>query len=41
VPAGATRFTTVTFPMSSEATLFGCHLPGHYAFGMVGTLRIG
>jgi uncharacterized cupredoxin-like copper-binding protein len=41
VPAGATRFTTVTFPRSSEATMFGCHLPGHYAFGMVGTLRIG
>lgn len=41
VPAGATRSTTVTFPTSPQTTLFGCHLPGHYAFGMVGTVRIG
>jgi len=41
VPAGATRPTTVDFPTSPGATLFGCHLPGHYAYGMVGTVRIG
>jgi len=41
VPAGTTRTTTVTFPTSSGASLFGCHLPGHYAYGMVGTIRIG
>lgn len=41
VPAGASRSTTVTFPTSPQTTLFGCHLPGHYAFGMVGTVRIG
>jgi uncharacterized cupredoxin-like copper-binding protein len=41
VPAGATRSTTVTFPRSSGSTLFGCHLPGHYAYGMVGTIEMG
>lgn len=41
VPAGTTRSTTVTFPTSPQTTLFGCHLPGHYAFGMVGTVRVG
>ena len=41
VPAGATRSTTVTFPRSPGSTLFGCHLPGHYAYGMVGTIEIG
>ena len=39
VPAGATRSTTVTFPVDLGATLFGCHLPGHYAYGMVGTIE--
>ena len=41
VPAGTTRATTVTFPRSKKTTLFGCHLPGHYAYGMVGTIEIG
>ncbi|MGZ8614590.1 MAG: plastocyanin/azurin family copper-binding protein [Actinomycetota bacterium] len=41
VPADATRSTTVTFPRSPRTTLFGCHLPGHYAYGMAGTIEIG
>ena len=41
VPAGTTRATTVAFPPSTGTTLFGCHLPGHYAYGMVGTIEIG
>ncbi|MGH2631128.1 MAG: cupredoxin domain-containing protein [Actinomycetota bacterium] len=40
VPAGTTRSTTVTFPRDLDATLFGCHLPGHYAYGMVGTIEV-
>ncbi len=41
LPAGATRSTTVTFPVDLGATLFGCHLPGHYAYGMVGAIEAG
>jgi len=40
VPAGTTRATTVTFGPSTGTMLFGCHLPGHYAYGMVGTIEI-
>ena len=39
VPAGATRTTTVTFRDPGEYR-FICHLPGHEAYGMVGTLRV-
>lgn len=39
VPAGTVRRTTVTFP-TSGSELFICHLPGHEAYGMVGTLVI-
>ena len=28
-------------PRPKKTTLFGCHLPGHYAYGMVGTIEIG
>jgi len=40
VPAGETVVTTVTFP-STGSVLFGCHLPGHYAYGMRGMITIG
>jgi uncharacterized cupredoxin-like copper-binding protein len=33
VPAGETATTTYTFAQAGELIL-GCHLPGHYAFGM-------
>jgi uncharacterized cupredoxin-like copper-binding protein len=34
-----TAETTYTFPSSGEL-LFGCHLPGHWAYGMRGTITI-
>jgi uncharacterized cupredoxin-like copper-binding protein len=40
VPAGATVVTTVTFPTTAGDLIFGCHLPGHYGFGMRGTVTI-
>lgn len=40
VPGGTTRTTTITFAHSG-ALIFGCHLPGHYAYGMHGVIRIG
>ena len=40
VPAGATVSTTYTFPTEPTAMLFGCHLPGHYDFGMHGTISV-
>ncbi len=39
VPALSTRVTTLTFEKPAEY-LYICHLPGHEAYGMVGTLRI-
>jgi uncharacterized cupredoxin-like copper-binding protein len=39
VPAGETRTTTLTFTKAGDL-LFICHLPGHEAYGMVGTLRV-
>lgn len=40
VPAGGEASTSYTF---SEATtlLIGCHLSGHYAYGMRGSVRVG
>jgi uncharacterized cupredoxin-like copper-binding protein len=39
IPAGATKETTVTF--STPGTyLYICHLPGHEAYGMVGTVVV-
>ena len=39
IPAGTVRRTTVTFAASgSELSI--CHLPGHEAYGMVGTVVI-
>jgi uncharacterized cupredoxin-like copper-binding protein len=39
VPAGATVETTYTFGDAGALT-FGCHVPGHYAYGMRGKVRI-
>lgn len=39
VPAGSTAETTVTFTRSGKI-LFGCHLPGHWDYGMRGTIRV-
>ncbi|HEV3475626.1 MAG TPA: cupredoxin domain-containing protein [Actinomycetota bacterium] len=39
VPAGAWAATTYRFP-SSGRLLFGCHLPGHWAYGMRGTVHV-
>ena len=40
VPAGATAETTYRLP-SSGPVLLGCHLPGHWDYGMRGTVRVG
>jgi uncharacterized cupredoxin-like copper-binding protein len=39
VPAGAVRTTTYTFGPPGSV-LLGCHLPGHYAYGMRGTITV-
>ena len=41
VPAGETVVTTYRFPDAAETLIFACHLPGHYAYGMRGTVTIG
>jgi plastocyanin len=46
VPARATRTTTFTFAESgtfpaSGSVRFGCHLPGHWNYGMQGVIRVG
>jgi uncharacterized cupredoxin-like copper-binding protein len=42
VPAGQDAATTYTFPAGAagEVLEFACHLPGHYAYGMRGTVRV-
>ncbi len=40
IPAGQTRTTTVVFGTRGSES-YVCHLPGHEAYGMVGTVRIG
>jgi uncharacterized cupredoxin-like copper-binding protein len=40
IPAGEERTTTYTFPQSGRL-IYGCHIPGHYAFGMKGFVTIG
>ena len=42
VPAGQEAATTYAFPASlgGRTLEFACHLPGHYAYGMHGTVRI-
>jgi uncharacterized cupredoxin-like copper-binding protein len=39
VPAGGRAETTVTFARPGRL-LFGCHLPGHWAYGMRGTIEV-
>lgn len=39
VGAGDTVTTTYTFDEPGKL-IFGCHLPGHYAYGMRGTIQI-
>jgi uncharacterized cupredoxin-like copper-binding protein len=39
VPAGATVETTFRFDRRGTV-LFGCHLPGHWAYGMRGTIEV-
>ena len=41
IPPGATVVTTYTFPVSGGSLIFGCHLPGHYAYGMRGSVTVG
>ncbi len=40
VPAGETRATTFTFGTTPGEVEFGCHLPGHWDYGMRGTFTI-
>ena len=39
IPAGAVRTTTYTFGRP-RTVLLGCHLPGHYAYGMRGEVAV-
>jgi uncharacterized cupredoxin-like copper-binding protein len=39
VPAGTIRVTVYTFGGPGQL-IFGCHLPGHYAYGMRGTVTV-
>jgi len=39
IPAGATRTTVITFEATGSLRYI-CHLPGHEAYGMVGTVTI-
>ncbi len=39
VAAGSTAETVYTF-ISRGTALFGCHLPGHWAYGMKGTITV-
>ena len=39
IPAGTTRTTTHTFTQPGSL-IFGCHLPGHYGFGMRGSVTV-
>jgi uncharacterized cupredoxin-like copper-binding protein len=39
VPGGTTASTMYTF-ISRGTILFGCHMPGHWAYGMHGTITV-
>lgn len=41
VAPGATAVTTYRFGPAGGRLLFGCHLPGHWAYGMRGTITVG
>ena len=43
IPAGETVETTITFDgslLGADPLLFGCHLPGHYDYGMKGVISL-
>ena len=40
VAPGSTAVTTYTFGPAGSRVLFGCHLPGHWAYGMQGTITV-
>ena len=45
IPAGETRLTTIEFSEGSDLALadpliYGCHLPGHYDYGMRGEIEV-
>jgi uncharacterized cupredoxin-like copper-binding protein len=39
VPAGETRTTTYTFTQAGDL-IIGCHIPGHYAYGMRAQIHV-
>ena len=41
VAPGATAVTTYRFGSAGGRLLFGCHLPGHWAYGMKGVITVG
>ena len=41
VAPGATAVTTYRFGDAGSRVLFGCHLPGHWAYGMKGSITVG
>jgi uncharacterized cupredoxin-like copper-binding protein len=41
VAPGATAVTTYQFGREGDQVVFGCHLPGHWAYGMRGTILVG
>ena len=41
VAPGSTAVTTYRFSKAGGTLLFGCHLPGHWAYGMKGTITVG
>ena len=45
VPAGETIRTTISFPEGgslavAQPLLYGCHVPGHYSYGMRGVIEV-
>lgn len=40
VAPGATAVTTYRFGPAGSPVLFGCHLPGHWAYGMHGPIGV-
>lgn len=40
VGANTTAETTFTLAVAEGAVVFGCHLPGHWAYGMTGTVTV-
>jgi P-type Cu+ transporter len=40
IPPGETRTLVYTFEATGEPLYYGCHIPGHYEAGMVGTITM-